>query len=36
MVLRTSVLEEIDFMEVLKCDAGEVWRRTFGQIVLKK
>jgi hypothetical protein len=27
MVLSTLVLEEVDFLKVLKCDAGEVWRR---------
>jgi hypothetical protein len=33
MMLRTFILEEADFLKVLKCDDGEVWRGTFGPIV---
>ena len=35
MMLRTLILEEVDFLKVLKCDDGEGWRRTFGPIVKK-
>jgi hypothetical protein len=33
MMLRTLILEEVDFLKVLKCDDAEGWRRTFGTIV---
>jgi hypothetical protein len=33
MMLRTLILEEVDFLEVLKYDDAEGWRRTFGPIV---